>query len=105
MARTGLEGLDRALAQLFGSDRGDPGFERALFGVQSGVLPEALEVEIGRPVEFKGTQDVKLTIDRALQQTAVDLLKGKVCKLRDLSPLWELYKAGIDLSTIQWAAH
>jgi cysteine desulfurase len=28
-----------------------------------------------------------------------------VTKLRDLSPLWEMYKDGIDLSTIQWAAH
>jgi penicillin-binding protein A len=69
--------MDRALAHLFGSDRGDPGLERALFGVQSGVLPEALEVVKGRPVEFKGNQDVRLTIDRNLQQTAVDLLKGK----------------------------
>ena len=69
--------MDRALAHLFGSDRGDPGLERALFGVQSGVLPEALEVVKGREVEFKGNQDVKLTIDRNLQQTAVELLKGK----------------------------
>jgi cell division protein FtsI/penicillin-binding protein 2 len=69
--------MDRALAHLFGTDRGDPGLERALFGVQSGVLPEALEVVKGRPVEFRGNQDVKLTIDRTLQQTAVDLLKGK----------------------------
>ncbi len=69
--------MDRALAHLFGSDRGDPGLERALFGVESGVLPEALEVVKGRPVEFRGNQDVRLTIDRALQQTAVDLLKGK----------------------------
>ena len=69
--------MDRALAHIFGSDRGDPGLERALFGVQSGVLPEAFEVVKGRPVEFKGNQDVRLTIDRNLQQTAVDLLKGK----------------------------
>ena len=33
--------MDKALAHLFGSDRGDPGLERALFGVQSGALPEA----------------------------------------------------------------
>src|ERR1044072_5784161 len=65
--------LDKALSHLFGSDRGDPGLERALFGVQSGALPEALEVVRGRPVEFKGNQDVRLTIDRTLQQTAVDL--------------------------------
>lgn len=69
--------LDKALSHLFGSDRGDPGLERALFGVQSGALPEALEVVRGRSVDFKGNQDVRLTIDRTLQQTAVDLLKGK----------------------------
>jgi hypothetical protein len=45
--------MDRALGHLFGSDRGDPGLERALFGVQSGVLPEALEVVKGQEVEFK----------------------------------------------------
>jgi len=69
--------MDRALAHLFGSDRGDPGLERALFGVQSGALPEALEVVKGRAVEFKGNKDIRLTIDRALQQAAVDQLKGK----------------------------
>jgi len=69
--------MDKALAHLFGSDRGDPGLERALFGVQSGALPEALEVVKGREVEFKGNQDVRLTIDRGLQQAAVDQLKGK----------------------------
>jgi len=69
--------MDKALAHIFGSDRGDPGLERALFGVESGVLPEALEVVKGREVEFSGNQDVRLTIDRGLQQAAVDQLKGK----------------------------
>ena len=69
--------MDKAMAHIFGSDRGDPGLERALFGVESGVLPEALEVVKGKAVEFRGNQDVRLTIDRALQQTAVDQLKGK----------------------------
>jgi peptidoglycan glycosyltransferase len=69
--------MDKALAHIFGSDRGDPGLERALFGVESGVLPEALEVVKGKEVEFKGNQDVRLTIDRGLQQAAVDQLKGK----------------------------
>jgi len=36
---------------------------------------------------------------------AVELLHEKIQKLRDLSPLWDMYKAGIDLSTIEWAAH
>src|SRR5215217_2022822 len=69
--------MDKALAHLFGTDRGDPGLERALFGVQSGALPEALQVVKGEAVEFRGNQDVRLTIDRALQQAAVDQLKGK----------------------------
>ena len=69
--------LDKALSHLFGSDRGDPGLERALFGVQSGALPEALDVVKGRALQFKGNQDVRLTIDRQLQLTVVDQLKGK----------------------------
>jgi len=36
---------------------------------------------------------------------AVDLLKTRVGKLRDMSPLWEMAKDGIDLNTVQWAAH
>jgi cell division protein FtsI/penicillin-binding protein 2 len=69
--------MDKALAHIFGSDRGDPGLERALFGVQSGALPEALDVVRGKTIQFQGNQDVRLTIDRYLQQTAVDLMKGK----------------------------
>ncbi|MDQ2975136.1 MAG: penicillin-binding transpeptidase domain-containing protein [Acidobacteriota bacterium] len=69
--------LDKAMAHIFGSDRGDPGLERALFGVQSGTLPEALDLVRGKGVLFKGNQDVRLTIDRDLQLAAVDQLKGK----------------------------
>ena len=36
---------------------------------------------------------------------AVQTIREHVLKLRELSPLWEMYKDGIDLSTIQWAAH
>lgn len=35
----------------------------------------------------------------------VDLLKRKVAKLREMSPLWEMHQEGIDLNTVQWAAH
>ncbi|HYN25516.1 MAG TPA: penicillin-binding transpeptidase domain-containing protein [Pyrinomonadaceae bacterium] len=69
--------MDKAMAHIFGSDRGDPGLERALFGVQSGALPEALEVVKGETLQNKGNTDVVLTIDRDLQQAAVDQLKGK----------------------------
>jgi len=36
---------------------------------------------------------------------AVDLLRRKVGKLREMSPLWEMVKEGVDLNTVQWAAH
>jgi cysteine desulfurase len=36
---------------------------------------------------------------------AVSTLKDRVAKLRELSPLWEMFKDGIDISTIQWTAH
>jgi cysteine desulfurase len=36
---------------------------------------------------------------------AVELLRDKVSRLRDMSPLWEMVKEGIDLNSVQWAAH
>ncbi len=36
---------------------------------------------------------------------AISLMRDKVEKLRELSPLWEMYKEGVDLSKVQWAAH
>jgi len=36
---------------------------------------------------------------------AVKLLQEKIAKLRDLSPLWEMFKDGVDLNSVQWAAH
>ena len=36
---------------------------------------------------------------------AVKLIRERIGKLREMSPLWEMYKDGIDLSTVQWAAH
>ena len=36
---------------------------------------------------------------------AIKLVREKVQKLRDLSPLWDMFKDGIDLSTVEWAAH
>jgi cysteine desulfurase len=35
----------------------------------------------------------------------VSLLTRQVARLREMSPLWEMYKDGVDLSTVQWAAH
>ena len=36
---------------------------------------------------------------------AAELIKSKIDKLRELSPLWEMFKEGIDLESIEWAAH
>jgi cysteine desulfurase len=36
---------------------------------------------------------------------AVELISSKVGKLREMSPLWEMVKEGIDLNSVQWAAH
>lgn len=69
--------MDSALAHIFGSDRGDPGLERALFGTESGAVPEVWQIIKGQTVEQKGNKDVTITIDRDLQQAVVDQLKGK----------------------------
>jgi cysteine desulfurase len=52
---------------------------------------------------------IRFTLGRFTTEEEVDyvieLLKSKIDKLRDLSPLWEMYKDGVDLNSIQWAAH
>jgi cysteine desulfurase len=63
---------------------------------------------LGRSDELAHSS-LRMTIGRFTTQedidTAVSLLQDRVAKLRDLSPLWEMYKDGIDLNTIQWTAH
>jgi len=63
---------------------------------------------LGRTDELAHSS-VRITLGRFTTQEevdyAADLLKRKVEKLRELSPLWEMYKEGIDLNTVQWAAH
>ena len=46
----------------------------------------------------------RFTTEEEIDYT-VDLLQRKIGKLRELSPLWEMYKDGVDLSTVEWAAH
>ncbi|HSS69972.1 MAG TPA: IscS subfamily cysteine desulfurase [Casimicrobiaceae bacterium] len=46
----------------------------------------------------------RFTTEEEIDYT-VDLLKRKIAKLRELSPLWEMHQEGIDLETVQWAAH
>jgi len=46
----------------------------------------------------------RFTTEEEIDYT-IDLLKRKIAKLRELSPLWEMHQEGIDLNTVQWAAH
>jgi len=52
---------------------------------------------------------IRFTIGRFTTQEeidyTIDLVKKQVAKLREMSPLWEMVKSGVDLSTVQWAAH
>jgi cysteine desulfurase len=52
---------------------------------------------------------IRFTIGRFTTEADIDFVieqsKNAVNKLRDLSPLWDMYKDGIDLSQVQWAAH
>jgi cysteine desulfurase len=63
---------------------------------------------LGRSDELAHSS-LRMTIGRFTTEEEIDYvvttLKDRVAKLRDLSPLWDMYKEGIDISTIQWAAH
>jgi cysteine desulfurase len=63
---------------------------------------------LGRSDELAHSS-LRMTIGRFTTEEEIDYvvttLKERVAKLRELSPLWDMYKDGIDISTIQWAAH
>ncbi len=63
---------------------------------------------LGRSDELAHSS-LRMTIGRWTTEAeidyAVDTIKLNVAKLRDLSPLWDMHLEGIDISTIQWAAH
>jgi len=63
---------------------------------------------LGRSDELAHSS-LRMTIGRFTTEEEIDFvvatLKDRVAKLRELSPLWDMYKDGIDISTIQWAAH
>jgi cysteine desulfurase len=71
----------------------EPSYVLRALGRSDELAHSSIRFTIGR---FTTEADVDFTID---------LLKRKIDRLRELSPLWEMHKDGIDISTIQWAAH
>ncbi|MGV7210290.1 IscS subfamily cysteine desulfurase [Oxalobacteraceae bacterium A2-2] len=63
---------------------------------------------LGRSDELAHSS-IRFTIGRFTTEKdidfAIELMKSKVGKLRELSPLWDMFKEGIDINSIQWAAH
>jgi cysteine desulfurase len=63
---------------------------------------------LGRSDELAHSS-LRITIGRFTTEADIDAaartLREQVAKLREMSPLWEMYKDGVDLATIQWAAH
>jgi len=71
----------------------EPSYVLRALGRSDELAHSSIRFSVGR---FTTEQDVDF---------AVDLLKRKVGKLREMSPLWEMHQDGIDLNTVQWAAH
>ncbi len=71
----------------------EPSYVLRALGRSDELAHSSIRFSIGR---FTTEADVDYTID---------LLKSKIGKLRELSPLWEMFKDGIDLSKVEWAEH
>ena len=71
----------------------EPSYVLRALGRNDELAHSSIRFTLGR---FTTEQEVDYTIE---------LLKSRVGKLRDMSPLWEMAKEGIDLNTVQWAAH
>ncbi|MDD5241222.1 MAG: IscS subfamily cysteine desulfurase [Sulfuricella sp.] len=63
---------------------------------------------LGRSDELAHSS-IRFTIGRFTTEEeidyAIELLKNKIGRLREMSPLWDMFKEGVDLSTVKWASH
>ena len=71
----------------------EPSYVLRALGLTDELAHSSIRFSVGRYTTEKDVDD------------AIKLVREKVQKLRDLSPLWDMFKDGIDLSTVEWAAH
>ena len=74
-------------------------FKECRTGDWDDLLSAALEGAAVALHRFDPTRGIKFS------SYAIATIRQNVAKLRDLSPLWEMYQDGIDISSIQWTAH
>jgi cysteine desulfurase len=89
----GIKGLAVSSGSACTSASLEPSYVLRALGRSDELAHSSLRITIGR---FTTAEDIDY---------AVTTLQDRVARLRELSPLWEMYKDGVDLSTIQWSAH
>ena len=89
----GIKGLAVSSGSACTSASLEPSYVLRALGRSDELAHSSLRMTVGR---FSTEEEIDY---------AIETIKLNVAKLRDLSPLWDMYKEGIDISTIQWAAH
>ncbi|MDR6215516.1 IscS subfamily cysteine desulfurase [Paracidovorax wautersii] len=89
----GIKGLAVSSGSACTSASLEPSYVLRALGRSDELAHSSLRMTIGR---FTTEEEIDY---------AVSTIRHNVAKLRELSPLWDMYKDGIDISTIQWAAH
>jgi cysteine desulfurase len=89
----GIKGIAVSSGSACTSASLEPSYVLRALGRSDELAHSSLRMTIGR---FTTAEEI---------DHAVSLIRERVAKLRELSPLWEMYKDGIDISTIQWTAH
>ncbi|MEJ7138336.1 IscS subfamily cysteine desulfurase [Amphibiibacter pelophylacis] len=89
----GLKGIAVSSGSACTSASLEPSYVLRALGRSDELAHSSLRMTLGR-----------FTTDAEVDQ-AIHLISETVSRLRELSPLWDMYKDGVDLSTIQWAAH
>jgi cysteine desulfurase len=89
----GIKGIAVSSGSACTSASLEPSYVLRALGRSDELAHSSLRMTIGR---FTTAEDI---------DHVVSTLKDRVAKLRELSPLWEMYQDGVDISTIQWTAH